>query len=84
MRRSANVEAPPAAQNVRACAPQAVQHPMSPNPLYDPASANAAYQLRYGWTAWPSQGSVFPDASHLIETVRPLWEEEGIRVLEHF
>jgi hypothetical protein len=28
-------------------------------PLYEPADLRTAYQLRYGWTGWPSK-TLFP------------------------
>lgn len=56
---------------------------MSPASLYQPTNDDAAYALRYSWTGWPS-GKVFPEqALHLIENTQPLWEGDGMRVLEY-
>jgi REP element-mobilizing transposase RayT len=56
---------------------------MVPDPLYRPAHLRAAYQLRYGWTGWPSK---MPFPSNLIASVlpdiAPEWEKDGLRVLE--
>ncbi len=44
---------------------------MPPTPLYNPQNEDAAYQLRYSWTGWPSAGrfttqplAVMPDHLH--------------------
>jgi REP element-mobilizing transposase RayT len=56
---------------------------MEPQPLYDGRDIEPAYQLRYDWTAWASAGTAFPKATaDIIATLRPLWERDGIRVLE--
>ncbi|MFN0051559.1 MAG: transposase [Planctomycetales bacterium] len=53
-----------------------------PTPLYDPLTAQCAFQLRYSWTAWPSAGR-FPKApDSLLDEIAPRWEEDGLRVLE--
>jgi len=53
-----------------------------PQPLYQPATANGAYQLRYSWTAWPSRG-VFPaELDDCLRDCATPWELEGLRVLE--
>lgn len=56
---------------------------MRPEPLYRPAELRPAYQLRYGWTGWPSQG-VFPGdvLARVLPDVAPEWEQDGLRVLE--
>lgn len=52
------------------------------SPLYDPASVEPAYQLRYSWTAWPA--SHFEHCPvELIAEVKSLWENDGLHVLEH-
>lgn len=55
---------------------------MSPTPLYDPSTASGAYQLRYSWTGWPSAKSFDQQPIELIERTKPLWEVDGLRVLE--
>jgi REP element-mobilizing transposase RayT len=54
-----------------------------PEPLYRPADLRPAYQLRYGWTGWPSEA---PFPSNLLAQVLPEianeWENDGLRVLE--
>jgi REP element-mobilizing transposase RayT len=56
---------------------------MQPQPIYT-TSIHLAYHLRFGWTAWPSNG-VFPawpedgDWDDLLEA----WESDGMRLLEH-
>ena len=55
---------------------------MQPVPLYSPVPDKIAFQLRFAWTAWPS--TPFEQTpSELIETTKPLWEADGLRVLEH-
>lgn len=56
---------------------------MTPTPLYDPSKVEGAYQLRYSWSAWPSAGRFPPHLGELIDAVRPLWEQDGLRVLEY-
>lgn len=56
---------------------------MPPQPLYKPALANAAYQLRYSWTGWASSGRFAVPLAELIAQVSPLWEVDGMRLLEH-
>lgn len=51
-------------------------------PYYEPRSANAAYQLRFCWTGWPSSGRFPSGSSRLIDYVKPLWEGDGLRLLE--
>jgi REP element-mobilizing transposase RayT len=55
---------------------------MPPTPLYDPATANPAYQLRYSWTGWLSSGH-FERLGDLVGNIGPLWEKDGFRLLEH-
>jgi REP element-mobilizing transposase RayT len=56
---------------------------MLAEPLYRAAALRAAYQLRYGWTGWPSQAP-FPNhlLASLLNEIAPEWENDGIRVLE--
>src|SRR4051812_17937379 len=53
-----------------------------PQPLYRPTTENAAYQLRYAWTGWPSKQSFAEQPIDLIEVTKPDWERDGMRVLE--
>ncbi len=56
---------------------------MPPEPLYRPADLRPAYQLRYGWTGWPSQGPLPQDLlAEVIPDVTPEWEHDGLRLLE--
>jgi REP element-mobilizing transposase RayT len=45
---------------------------------------NPAYQLRYTWTGWPSDG-IFPAefSGEHFDSLRREWEKDGIRHLEH-
>jgi REP element-mobilizing transposase RayT len=56
---------------------------MPPEPLYRPADLRPAYQLRYGWTGWPSRS---PFATNLLARVlpdiAPEWANDGLRVVE--
>jgi REP element-mobilizing transposase RayT len=56
---------------------------MLPEPLYRPADLRPAYQLRYGWTGWPS-GAPFPCdlVARVLPAIAPEWEQDGLRVLE--
>lgn len=53
-----------------------------PTPQYNPRTANAAFQLRYSWTGWPSESTFETQPVALIEETKPLWESDGLRVLE--
>lgn len=52
---------------------------MPPTPLYTPDSVEPAYHLRYSWTGWPSSRDL-PEID--FEKVKPLWEGDGLRLLE--
>jgi REP element-mobilizing transposase RayT len=54
---------------------------MTLQPLYRPQGIDPAYELRYSWTGWLRRG----DASDLevLESLQPLWEQDGLRLLEH-
>lgn len=56
---------------------------MHPEPLYQPAHLRAAYQLRYGWTGWPSK-TPFPSTvlASVLPDIASEWENDGLRVLE--
>jgi REP element-mobilizing transposase RayT len=56
---------------------------MHPQPLYQTAELRPAYQLRYGWTAWPSKPPFPTDVlARALPELAPQWESDGIRVLE--
>ena len=56
---------------------------MSLDPLYRSESLRPAFQLRYTWTGWlKSAWRHMPDAC-ILETIDPLWEQDGMRRLEH-
>lgn len=51
-------------------------------PIYRPNGFTPAYCLRWVWTGWPSSNP-FPHVdADLLESVLPLWEDDGIRLLE--
>lgn len=54
-----------------------------PAPLYNPARVDAAYQLRYSWTGWPSAGDLPLIDSQILHSIEPLWNQDGLRLLEH-
>ena len=53
-----------------------------PQPLYLDQDVEPAYELRYSWSAWPSCPPL-PVNAALLADLKPLWEADGIRVLEH-
>ncbi len=53
---------------------------MNPEPLYRAGCADPAYQLRYAWTGW-LRGD--PSGMPEWEALAPLWERDGLRLLEH-
>lgn len=56
---------------------------MTLTPLYTGQDVQPAYQLRYSWTSW-CRGEAFPSRldQDLLESISPLWETDGFRVLE--
>ena len=56
-----------------------------PTPLYHAHNLTPSYLLRYSWTAFPTTGQHLPASSPdgLIQSLRPAWESDGIRLLEH-
>jgi REP element-mobilizing transposase RayT len=55
----------------------------TPQPLYAAADLHAAYELRYGWTGWPSDRPFPVDlVGRLLPRIAPEWEGDGIRLLE--
>jgi REP element-mobilizing transposase RayT len=56
---------------------------MLPEPLYRAADLRPAYQLRYGWTGWPSRAPFPSDLlARVLPDIAPEWESDGLRVLE--
>ena len=56
---------------------------MLPQPLYHPGDLHPAYQLRYGWTGWPSQAPFATAAlAAALPEAAPEWEKDGLRLLE--
>lgn len=54
---------------------------MAPKPLYSAAALAPAFCLRFSWTGWPSGGEL--PVSTGMERLQPLWESDGLRLLEH-
>lgn len=54
------------------------------NPIYTPAHvASPAFSLRYDWTGWPSSTPVCDEpATDFWDALLPLWEQDGVRLLE--
>jgi len=55
---------------------------MPPQPLYDPAKIEPAYQLRYSWTGWTSRGAKLPEPPPSFDELNKQWEKDGLRALE--
>jgi REP element-mobilizing transposase RayT len=56
----------------------------TPQPLYIAHNLRPAYQLRYGWSGWPSQGDFLPEPPpSFLKELAPLWEKDNLRLLEH-
>jgi hypothetical protein len=56
---------------------------MPPEPLYRAADLRPAYQLRYGWTGWPSDAPFPTDLiAGVLPDIAPEWEKDGLRLLE--
>ncbi len=56
---------------------------MQPTPLYQPSATGGAYQLRYAWTGWPSRGKFSEPPPGFIDGIKPEWQRDGLKVLEH-
>jgi REP element-mobilizing transposase RayT len=56
---------------------------MTPEPIYVRDDLNPAYQLRYDWTGWPSNGTLprEPDPDVFVDLAAK-WEDDDIRLLE--
>jgi len=57
----------------------------NPTPIYTSNQADPAYCLRFSWTGFPS-GRFFTGlpSPELLHEIAPLWEEDGIRLLENY
>jgi REP element-mobilizing transposase RayT len=55
--------------------------PITPQPLYTSQNVVPAYQLRYTWAGWPTRGQL--PATAPLDQLAPLWEQDGLRLLEH-
>jgi hypothetical protein len=52
-------------------------------PLYCIESLCPSFQLRYSWTGWlKTAWKDMPDPS-ILDAIEPLWEQDGLRRLEH-
>ena len=57
---------------------------MKPQAIYIAHNLHPAYQLRYGWTAWPSAGEFPAQPPPLfLKELSARWEKDGLRILEH-
>lgn len=57
---------------------------MKAEPIYIAHNLHPAYQLRYGWTGWPSQ-ETFPShpPAPFISELAEQWKGDGLHLLEH-
>ena len=55
---------------------------MALQPLYLGDDLKFAGLLRYTWTGWASTGEI-PQPAAMIDSLKPLWENDGLRLLEH-
>jgi REP element-mobilizing transposase RayT len=55
---------------------------MQPQPLYRPQLLYPAFELRYSWTGWPTRP--FQMVADVLINILPLWEKDGIRLLERY
>lgn len=54
----------------------------SPRALYEPSQVDGAYRLRYSWTGWPSGKTFENTPAEILDEIVPLWEQDGLRLLE--
>jgi len=54
---------------------------VQPQPLYSADNVHPAYELRYSWTGWPARQPL-PVNTSVLTDLRPLWEGDGMRLLE--
>ena len=54
---------------------------MSPQPLFSLRRVNPAFHLRFSWTGWPTTGKL--PRPMTFDNLEPLWEQDGMRLLEH-
>jgi hypothetical protein len=55
---------------------------MALQPLYRGDDLKFAGLLRYTWTGWASTGEI-PQPAVTLDSLKPLWENDGLRLLEH-
>ena len=55
---------------------------MALKPLYRGDDLRSAGLLRYTWTGWASTGEI-PQPAVTLDSLKPLWENDGLRLLEH-
>jgi len=56
---------------------------MTPQPFYRPTATSGAHRLRYSWSAWPHDSAKFTATPlQLINQTAPLWQRDGLEVLE--
>jgi REP element-mobilizing transposase RayT len=55
---------------------------MNNSPLYNANELHSSYQLRYGWSAWPTSTFPKPPADEIQQQLARDWEKDGIRPLE--
>lgn len=57
---------------------------MRPQPLYIAHNLHPAYELRYGWIGWPSEGSFPPlPPEPFLRQLSEKWEGDNLCLLEH-
>jgi hypothetical protein len=54
---------------------------MALQPLYRGENLKIAGLLRYTWTGWASTGEIPQPV--MLDSLKPLWESDGLRLLEH-
>jgi REP element-mobilizing transposase RayT len=56
---------------------------MALEPLYTGENVHPAYQLRFGWSGWPTAGTTFPAGLRtVVNELGELWENDGMRLIE--
>jgi len=58
---------------------------MPPQPIYTAHNLRPAHHLRYGWSAWPTDGAAFPAAppDGLLPALAEVWQADHLHLLEH-
>jgi REP element-mobilizing transposase RayT len=52
-------------------------------PFYRPHDVHPAFELRYSWTGWPARRPLGAEVA-VLDGILPLWEEDGMRLLERY